>query len=152
MSVSRVWHDRRASCGPLALLVALVALAPACGDDEGSAVKVALQIVRADDDLDTSDVTGFLVTVGDERRAVAYDATRPLALEFQAPPEPGTALVVYGCTLRNASCSEPFGVFVGCVVVDLAPSDDPVVVTVALANRDPLPAACVGLVDPLSSS
>jgi hypothetical protein len=153
MTVPSALIERRLAGGLLAWLVALATSGLACGDDvEGPAVEVALQIVRDSEALDTSDVTGFWVSVGDEQRAVAYDPTRTLALDFQAPPKPGTAVVVYACTLPNASCSEPFGVFVGCVVVDLAPADEPVVVTVALANRDPVPASCVGLVDPLPSS
>ncbi len=137
--------------GPaLAALLLLASTSAGCDEPEGPAVEIALQIVRADDDVDTSDVTGFLVRVGDEERAIAYEPTRALALELLAPPEPATAIVVYGCTLPNASCNEPFGVFVGCVVVDLAPSEEPAIVTVALDERTPLPSACVGLVDPRS--
>jgi hypothetical protein len=142
-------------CGP-GLASSLLVVAAMCAGCEGTdrpqgpAVEIALQIVRAADDVDTSDITGFLVRVGDEEQAIEYDPTRALALELVSPPAPATAFVVFGCTLPNAACSEPFGVFVGCVVVDLAPSEEPVIVTVALDERAPLPSACVGLVDPRS--
>jgi len=132
-----------------ALLASLVvaSVVAGCGEPEGPAVRVALQIVRANDAIDTSDVTGFLVRVGPEQRAIAFDPSRAIAVELTAPPEAATPIVVFACTLPAGECADRFGDFVGCDVVDLAPSPDPVVVTIALDARDPVPEACADLVD-----
>lgn len=119
-----------------------------CGEPEGPAVRVALQLVRADAALDTSDVTGFLVRVGVEQQAIPFDPDEALAVELTAPPEPDTPIVVFACTLPNGDCADRFGDFVGCAVLDLAPSAQPIVVTIALDARDPVPAACTDLVAP----
>lgn len=132
-------------------LVAALAVACAgagCGEPEGPAVRVALQIVRANDDVDASDVTGFLIRVGVEQQAIAFDPSQAIAVELTAPPEPSTPIVVFACTLPAGDCADRFGDLVGCKVVDLAPSSEPVVVTIALEAREPIPAECIDLVSP----
>lgn len=127
-------------------LTAVVVVIGGCGEPEGPAVRVALQIVRADAALDTSDVTGFLVRVGVEQQAIPFEPSQTLAIELTAAPEADTPVVVFACRLQNGDCADRFGDFVGCTIVDLAPSSEPVVVTVALHARDPLPADCADLV------
>ena len=134
-----------------ALLSCALAVAPVvagCGEPEGPAVRVALQIVRANDDVDASDVTGFLVRVGVEQQDIAFDPSQAIAIELEAPPEPSTPIIVFACTLRSGDCADRFGELVGCKVVDLAPSSEPVVVTIALEAREPVPQDCSGLVAP----
>lgn len=128
------------------LLAVPILLAGACAEPEGPAVRVALQIVRADATLDTSDVTGFLVRVGVEQRAIPFDPALSIPIELEAAPATATPIVVFGCTLPNGECADRFGVFVGCATVDLAPSTEPVVVTIALDARDPVPEPCRDLV------
>jgi hypothetical protein len=133
---------------PTMLMAWAVVVGGGCGEPEGPAVRVALQLVRADAALDTSDVTGFLVRVGVEQQAIPFDPAQTLPVEIEAPPEEDTPIVVFACTLPNGECADRFGDFVGCAVVDLAPSDAPVVVTIALDAREPVPAACADLVAP----
>jgi hypothetical protein len=109
---------------------------------------VALQIVRANDDVDASDVTGFLVRVGVEQQPIAFDPSQAIAVELTAPPEPSTPIIVFACTLAAGDCTDRFAGLVGCKVVDLAPSSEPVVVTIALEARDPVPADCIDFVAP----
>jgi hypothetical protein len=131
------------------LALASVILAGGCAEPEGPAARVALQIVRASADLDTSDITGFLVRVGVEQLAIPFDASRTIAVELDAPPAAATPIVVFGCTLPNGDCADRFGDFVGCRTVDLVPSPEPIVVTIALDARDPVPDDCRDLVTPL---
>jgi len=113
----------------------------ACGEPEGPAVEVFLQVTRGDG-VDTSEVTGFFVLVGGAGRAIAFDESNTVPIELEAPPEADTAIIVYGCTFRNATCNPADALFIGCTVKDLAPSDDPVVAEVVLQNKNPLPEAC----------
>jgi hypothetical protein len=132
----------------LPVLVASVCVLAGCGDPEGPALEVFVQIVKADQDLDTSDIVNFLVRVGDDEEAVNFDENAAIALALETPPAAATAFVVFACTNSGAFCAQGLASFVGCTVEDLAPSDDGIAVTVAIDEIDPLPAACVGIVTP----
>jgi len=130
----------------LLVLAATPALLGACAEPEGPAVEVFLQIVRATPETDTSDVKGFFIEVDGLGRAVAFNPEESLVLALTAPPAADTAFVVFACL--SEACAPQLAVFVGCTVVDLAPSEDGVPVVVGLAPLEPeLPADCVGLVD-----
>jgi hypothetical protein len=132
----------------LALLVVAL-LSGACEPPEGPALEVFLQVVRARPDVDTSDVTGFLVQINDDETAIPFDPTATVPIALEAAPGPAT-IIVYACTI-SAQCEERFGVFAGCVVEDLAPSAEPLPLTVELDVRDSenVPASCAGLVSPI---
>lgn len=134
--------SRLCACVALAVVVAVVG---GCAEPEGPAARLFLQLVRADAGLDTSDVTGFVVYVGDARNVIAYDKDTAVVLELVAPPELATPFVVYGCTTPNAACRENDADFIGCTVVDLVANDAGIPVVVELDEISPLPAACEGL-------
>jgi hypothetical protein len=130
-------------CTGLALVV--LAQLGACAEPEGPAVEVFLQIVRATPETDTSDVKGFFIEVDGVGRAVAFKPDERLELALTAPPATDTSFVVYACL--SEACAAQLATFVGCTVVDLAPSEGGIPVVVALAPIAPeLPADCVGLV------
>ena len=131
---------------PMWLVLSALGLGGACAEPEGPAVEVFLQIVRAEDQTDTSDVKTFLIEVDGVRRTVAFDPDEPPVLAFTAAPHSDTAFVVYACP-SPISCAARFADFVGCTVVDLAPSEVGVPVTVRLADIASPPAACAGLLD-----
>ena len=133
------------SCRAL-IMAAVVAIASVgCGEVEGPAARLFLQIVRADPDLDTTDVTGFVVIVGGARHVIDFDPDAPVVLELQAPPALATPFVVYACETPNAACREGDARFVGCAVVDVVASDEGVPVRIGLSPISPLPDSCIGV-------
>ena len=122
-----------------ALLTALAG----CGEPEGPAANVFLQIVRGDPALDTTGVTGFVVVVGGARNPVAYVVDERIEIPLVAPPGPAVPIVVYACTTRTAACREVDAAFIGCTVQDLVAGDSAVVV--GLLPISPLPETCVGI-------
>lgn len=139
---------RRALASFLLLVTAVIGAG--CDPPEGPALEIFLQIVRARADVDTSDVTGFLVEINDDTTAIPFDSSATVPIVLTAAPSPETTIIVLACTL-SARCEERFGVFAGCVVEDLGPSSEPIAVTVALDVRDAdsVPPGCAGLLSPL---
>jgi hypothetical protein len=125
-------------------LAALVVVA-ACGDAEGPALKVSLQLTKANASVDTSDLTGFVVIVGGARNVITYTADATTTLDLVAAPALSTPFVVYGCTSRAAACREVDATVLGCAVVDLSPSTETQIVVVPLDAADPVPDACLGV-------
>jgi hypothetical protein len=136
----------------LAALVALVALTSACGA-EGPALSVSLQVVESTGSLDTSNVQGFLLLVGDQRRQFLAESQAQVRVEFTDPPAGPTPVVLYACETR-AGCVEDDASFVGCSTPDLKPDDVTLTVVVALhpmpASDEPPPPGCedVGPIGP----
>ncbi len=125
--------------------LAAVVVVAACGDVEGPALKVSLQLTKASDSVDTSDLTGFVVIVGGSRSVIGNAGDATTTLELTAAPELATPVVVYGCTTRAGACREADATVLGCVVVDLAPSEETQIVVVPLAAATPVPNACLGV-------
>jgi hypothetical protein len=127
------------------MALALTMSLTACGEAEGPAVKVALQLVRSPGG-DTSDIKSFFVKVDDVTRSIPFTPAERQVVTLEAPPGDDTAFVVFGCL--SDSCSVRLARFVGCTVQDLQPGESEVVVTVRLDDLVPLPPTCSGLVDP----
>lgn len=125
--------------------VVAMAMLASCGDAEGPALKVSLQLVKANDRVDTSDLTGFVVIVGGARNVLSYTPDATTTLELTAAPALATPFVVYGCTSRAAACREVDATVLGCAVVDLSPSSETQVVVVPLDAASPVPDACLGV-------
>ncbi len=113
-----------------------------CG--EGPAVSVFVTITKARDNLDTSGITGFLISIGDDEQSVRLNTSAQEKLEFTAPPALDMPFIIYACDLRNAACNADQAKFIGCRDVDLVASDEPVSVVIFIDAKDPLPAACDG--------
>ncbi len=129
------------------MALALTMSLTACGEAEGPAVKVALQLVRSRG-VDTSDIKSFFVKVNDVTRSIPFTPAERQVVTLKAPPGDDTAFVVFGCLSDGCSDTNDFAKFVGCTVQDLQPGETEVVVTVELGDLVPLPPACTGLVDP----
>ncbi len=132
---------------PLALFALLAPNALiGCGDSGGPALRVSLQVVRADPSLDTSDIVNFLVRINDTEEKIDFRDDATIDIVLVDPPQADTSFVVFACQDGGSFCNESIATFVGCTVEDLAPSDQTTVVTVELDAIDPLPSNCVGFV------
>jgi hypothetical protein len=129
------------------MAVVLTMSLTACGEAEGPAVKVALQLVRSPG-VDTSDIKSFFVKVDDVTRSIPFTPAERQVVTLEAPPGDDTAFVVFGCLGDSCSDTGSVASFVGCTVQDLQPGESEVVVTVRLDDLVPLPPTCSGLVDP----
>ncbi|HEY1100224.1 MAG TPA: hypothetical protein VGF99_14905 [Myxococcota bacterium] len=127
----------------LVAVAAVVVASTSCAEAEGPAAKVFLQILKADNSIDTTEVTGFVVIVGTTRNVVPFDPLDTTDLALAAPPEAGTPFVVYACETRNAACREADAAFVGCTVDDLVEGNN--VVAVGLRAISPVPRECLGV-------
>jgi hypothetical protein len=131
----------------MGLSLAVLVLLGGCAEPEGPAVEVFLQIVRANAQTDTSDVKAFFIEVDGVGRAVAFDPDELQVRVLTAAPHSDTTFVVYACL--SDACAAQLAAFVGCTVIDLAPSEVGIPVRVELAPIAPdLPAECEGLVAP----
>ncbi|MDP2345365.1 MAG: hypothetical protein Q8O67_30755 [Deltaproteobacteria bacterium] len=131
-------------------LLAFVVVAAAAGCGAPPALVIALQ-VQEGEDINTSNVTGLLVRIGDLDTSMPAPREVQASIELETPPAGPTQIVVFACK-GNSACAAP-GAFVGCVEEDLQPSAEPVPVFVQLflfedgndANLDPDPPPdCVG--------
>jgi hypothetical protein len=129
----------------VAVAVVAAAFTSACGEVEGPAVTVSLQLTKASDTVDTTDLTGFVVIVGGARSVIGNAGDATTTLELTAAPELATPVVVYGCTTRAGACREADATVLGCVVVDLVPAEETQLVVVPLAAATPVPNACLGV-------
>jgi hypothetical protein len=122
----------------LVALVAVVAVvAGSCGA-EGPALVVSLQVTEAHGvTMDTSNIQGFLLRVGEEQVPFSAQPQQQFELEFSSPPNGPTEVVLYGCEF-DAACQAANATFVGCSTPDLQPRDKPQAVFVSLY---PIPTA-----------
>jgi hypothetical protein len=130
------------------LLAALIASCCSCGT-EGPALVVSLQVAEASGlDLDTSNIQGFLLRVGDERVPFSAQPQQQLEIEFATPPDGATEVVLYACEII-AACQPADAAFVGCSTPVLQPRDAPQPVFLSLfpmpAEDEPPPPGCDGL-------
>ncbi len=109
------------------VVVAVVMLG--CGG-EPPALVISLQIQEGAD-LNTSNVTGLLVRVGDEETSLPARRDQQESIELVAAPDGPTDIVVFACK-GNAACRQDAAAFVGCVEADLQASDDQLVVLVPI--------------------
>jgi hypothetical protein len=138
-----------ARCASSALVIAaVVALSTSCGA-EGPALVVSLQVSEASGlDLDTSNIHGFLLRVGDESVPFTAEPQTQFQVEFAEPPDGATDVVLYGCEIL-AACQPSEATFVGCSTPVLEPRDTPQAVFISLYPMpeigDAAPPGCDGL-------
>ena len=116
---------------------------------EGPALVVSLQVREASGlDLDTSNINGFLLRVGDESVPFTAEPRTQFQIEFAEPPSGPTEVVLYGCEER-AACQAGLADFVGCSTPDLQPRDEPQAVFLSIyptpALGEAAPPGCDGL-------
>ena len=134
----------------VAVVVVVVAalLGAGCGS-EPEALLIALD-VQEGEALDTSDVTGLLVLIGEDERAVEALRTDKVSIELQTPPAGPTDVVVFGCKGAAACRQGPAAAFIGCQLnQDLRPSDEPLKLLVLLFDAlDTPPEECAPFIEP----
>jgi hypothetical protein len=134
--------------GRVCSFVVVGALASACGAD-GPALVVSLQVSEgAGLELDTSNIRGFLLRVGDESVPFTASPQSQFEIEFASAPSGPTEVVLYACEII-AACQPSEAAFVGCSTPVLEPRDSPQAVFLSLfpmpALGEPAPAGCDGL-------
>lgn len=97
-------------------------------------------------DLQTDEVTGFLVRFGQDEEAIAIDRTQQIAIPFQTAPPGDTEVVVFACE-GNAACSVAAATFAGCDVVTVNEGDLQVVATVLLFPLATPEPACAAIIN-----
>ena len=130
----------------LTLAVCALSLSGVLGCAEPPALVVVLQ-VQEGADLNTSNVSGLLVRIGQEERSLPASRGAQQAIELAAAPAGPTEIVVFACT-ANAACRSGLATFVGCVEQDLQPSVEPVPVFVRIFDVATPPEECVPFIDP----
>jgi hypothetical protein len=128
--------------------IAMLLTTGSCGTDEPALV-ITLQVNEATGvDLDTSNIRGFLLRVGDEQVPFTARPREQFRIEFSAPPEGPTDVVLYACELI-AACQPGTAAFVGCSRPNLVARDTPQSVFVALypmpGENEPAPAGCADM-------
>ncbi|MBM4282003.1 MAG: hypothetical protein FJ137_15010 [Deltaproteobacteria bacterium] len=130
------------------LFPCIALLGAACGP-EGPALVVSLQVSEASGtDIDTSNIHGLLLRVGDEQVPFNAQPQQQFEIEFATPPEGATAVVLYACEII-AACRPAEAAFVGCSTPVLQASATPQPVFLSLypmpPEGEPPPPGCGGL-------
>ena len=127
------------------VVVAFLSLLGCGGDPPG--LVIALQVQEGAAALNTSNVTGLLVRIGQDEQSIAANREAQEAIELLTPPAGLTEIVVFACK-GNAACRQEAAAFVGCTQADLQPSSEPLAVFVRIFDVATPPADCGAFLDP----
>jgi hypothetical protein len=107
---------------------------------------VVILVVDEGADLATDEVKSLLVRIGQDEVAVLAAREEQQTIELVDPPAGQTEILVFACE-GNATCTAASAAFAGCTVTTLAPSPDPVTVSVSLFDINAQEPQCQAFID-----